>query len=268
MSELPPDAVCLTCGYALRGLPKPVCPECGRAFDPANRLTYYNSIDTWARQMQNMIRPPGRLHCGAVLITTFILLAMMASGLGRVPFRHDDEVTLAALVWLLVLPLATVDVVSRRVYVGRLQRRGLLASGRRPGRWAWLLAPICMLLVTIAMFVSPFELRLLISRPFLEYKASRVQESGRADSTPGVVGLLWVSRVAVVEGTGVKFQLGDAMSRRPRLRGGDHRVALVRDPQERLRPGTRPYTVNLALHLGRTGGWFADLWKDWFIYYW
>ncbi|MCH7591672.1 MAG: hypothetical protein IH989_02675 [Planctomycetes bacterium] len=35
-----PDARCLSCGYLLRGLPEPVCPECARAFDPADPSTF------------------------------------------------------------------------------------------------------------------------------------------------------------------------------------------------------------------------------------
>jgi len=34
------EAVCLDCGYLLRGLPGVICPECGRAFDPNDSSTY------------------------------------------------------------------------------------------------------------------------------------------------------------------------------------------------------------------------------------
>src|SRR5438045_4421546 len=34
-----PIGLCLTCGYALRGLPTPRCPECGREFDPMDPAT-------------------------------------------------------------------------------------------------------------------------------------------------------------------------------------------------------------------------------------
>ena len=34
------DARCITCGYALIGLPKSRCPECGGTFDPADDRTY------------------------------------------------------------------------------------------------------------------------------------------------------------------------------------------------------------------------------------
>jgi hypothetical protein len=35
-----PQMFCKKCGYALVGLDGQVCPECGRAFDPANRKTF------------------------------------------------------------------------------------------------------------------------------------------------------------------------------------------------------------------------------------
>lgn len=37
---IPDTAVCLGCGYSLRGLPRPVCPECGRGFDPSDPATF------------------------------------------------------------------------------------------------------------------------------------------------------------------------------------------------------------------------------------
>ncbi len=40
MEGLPEKAVCLECGYLLRGLPSGRCPECGRSFDPTDPGTY------------------------------------------------------------------------------------------------------------------------------------------------------------------------------------------------------------------------------------
>ena len=34
------QARCLTCGYLLRNLPAPTCPECGREFDPSDPESY------------------------------------------------------------------------------------------------------------------------------------------------------------------------------------------------------------------------------------
>ncbi len=38
--ELPITATCRGCGYLLRGLIEPICPECGRAFDPSDPTSY------------------------------------------------------------------------------------------------------------------------------------------------------------------------------------------------------------------------------------
>lgn len=45
----PDDAYCLGCGYMLRGLTTMVCPECGRAFDPADVSTYRVGETSWKR---------------------------------------------------------------------------------------------------------------------------------------------------------------------------------------------------------------------------
>lgn len=39
-SHFPTSACCLGCGYLLRGLEQPVCPECGRKFDPADPKSF------------------------------------------------------------------------------------------------------------------------------------------------------------------------------------------------------------------------------------
>ena len=40
MEGLPEKAICLECGYLLRGLPRERCPECGRSFVPTDPGTY------------------------------------------------------------------------------------------------------------------------------------------------------------------------------------------------------------------------------------
>ncbi|UCE60974.1 MAG: hypothetical protein JSU63_04325 [Phycisphaerales bacterium] len=44
MEQLPDDAACLKCGYLLRGLPEPRCPECSRSFDPNDPKTYVTPL--------------------------------------------------------------------------------------------------------------------------------------------------------------------------------------------------------------------------------
>jgi len=47
---LPLTARCLGCDYLLRGLPEPMCPECGRPFDPGDPSTYDARPLGWRRR--------------------------------------------------------------------------------------------------------------------------------------------------------------------------------------------------------------------------
>lgn len=38
--------VCIECGYCLKGISSGRCPECGRAFDPADARTYETAMST------------------------------------------------------------------------------------------------------------------------------------------------------------------------------------------------------------------------------
>jgi hypothetical protein len=49
---------CWECGYELRGLPTPRCPECGRAFDP-NDATTMNMGTEVGPVRRWLMRPPG-----------------------------------------------------------------------------------------------------------------------------------------------------------------------------------------------------------------
>ena len=42
-ANTPDDAQCRRCGYLLRGLDDPVCPECGTGFDRADAATFVTS---------------------------------------------------------------------------------------------------------------------------------------------------------------------------------------------------------------------------------
>lgn len=52
-TELPADACCRKCGYLLRGLRTPICPECGQAFDPADAKSY--ELNTLAARRRKWI---------------------------------------------------------------------------------------------------------------------------------------------------------------------------------------------------------------------
>ncbi len=50
---VPEQARCLTCGYLLRELDDPVCPECARRFDPEDKKTY--NADPRKRKRRRLI---------------------------------------------------------------------------------------------------------------------------------------------------------------------------------------------------------------------
>lgn len=65
--DLPRTAVCLDCEYPLRGLGRCVCPECGRAFDPADTRTYSRlGFVTFTR----------KLYRGELVVGMFLLLSI------------------------------------------------------------------------------------------------------------------------------------------------------------------------------------------------
>lgn len=72
MDQTPADnaARCLTCGYLLQGLPDPICPECGRAFDPSDESTFDTRPPGWRRRR--------RIKRGAVALAVAVLLFAFA----------------------------------------------------------------------------------------------------------------------------------------------------------------------------------------------
>lgn len=58
-SKLPASARCKTCGYAVIRLPGNRCPECGRAFDPADPTTFATSGRGWLGDWAVWLRPLG-----------------------------------------------------------------------------------------------------------------------------------------------------------------------------------------------------------------
>jgi hypothetical protein len=51
-----PARFCRRCGYELRGLTSPRCPECGRTFDPNDQRTYLRRpLKRWMRQLKRVV---------------------------------------------------------------------------------------------------------------------------------------------------------------------------------------------------------------------
>lgn len=83
--------LCWECGYSLKGLPTPRCPECGRPFDPADERTM-NMGGEVGGLAGRLMRPPGwSLHllaAVAVLMSLWAAATPMPSGhVGTVVLR-------------------------------------------------------------------------------------------------------------------------------------------------------------------------------------
>ncbi len=201
---LPEDACCLKCGYLLRGLSAPRCPECGREFDPADRSTYGPFV-SWVRRWQRRYSGPPSWPKTTVIIGAS---AWFFEGFTRPCEFRDmalDRWVLLATIWLVVALDYSVTIVASVTY-------GSQMAGVPKGRWydaaaRWALTPAALLLVFLCVASSgPADLRFAVSRPALE-NAARDMLLGKQVHTPRRIGLYWIWRAGVL-GNGVGFKTG------------------------------------------------------------
>ena len=96
----PIDRFCRGCGHPLAGLRSPICPECGRGFDPDDPRTTVDSPKPWRRTIAALVRP---------LIVFNVLVAIsvvVANGRGFDPLL--GYLIAIGLSPVLLLPLAAV----------------------------------------------------------------------------------------------------------------------------------------------------------------
>lgn len=96
---------CLKCGYELRRLPEPICPECGRAFDP-------NDPSTFASPARRRRRSTAS-HVIAFLVPVSLFWIGMITLNLAVQFGHWDAVPLIALPMVLVPTVACLYFATR-----------------------------------------------------------------------------------------------------------------------------------------------------------
>ncbi len=122
----PSKARCLGCGYLLRGLPAPRCPECGRSFDPAIAKTM--SLPGGANSF--LSRP---LPDGAGLITAAAsTLALCMVG------RYSPAAIVGTLLGITVLARIGVE-------VRRAKDRKII---ERPAGWTLSLLLLCLAFIS------------------------------------------------------------------------------------------------------------------------
>ncbi|MEM0915086.1 MAG: hypothetical protein AAGK09_10820 [Planctomycetota bacterium] len=75
------DRYCLDCGYNLRGLHEPRCPECGSWFDPERPSTYYAKGDV----SQELLRQDKTIRTALIAV----LIVLTVAGLPIIYFADD-----------------------------------------------------------------------------------------------------------------------------------------------------------------------------------
>ena len=84
--DVPDHATCLTCGYHLRELTVPRCPECGRQFDPADVMSMNCAGRNAQRRLaHNLGCLPIAAFAVATIVATFLLLSFVYEREGQSP---------------------------------------------------------------------------------------------------------------------------------------------------------------------------------------
>lgn len=103
---LPDSAVCLDCGYLLRGLRDPICPECGRPFDPGDPTTF--NLKPLPRQPWILRASCTILVAGVTIFTVYVKWAASHSALaGPLPLFLTHSLIDKAIGLLITLVLAS-----------------------------------------------------------------------------------------------------------------------------------------------------------------
>lgn len=207
------EGYCWECGYALRGLETPRCPECGRSFDPTDPTTM-NTGRVVGPVTRWLMSPPGRptylLLAGAVLVSLWacvvptrrgefsdvlsqLLLMSPVTWWRRFSgdwWRFDWPIgrfLLAATTWTLVIAVWTVRRVARGVTVRRVSRQkpATFAYWRR-----WLVVPVVFgVTVLVCMTRLPTYAGFWVSKPWLERAAREAASAPGGGVPPRVMGV-------------------------------------------------------------------------------
>lgn len=215
MDTLPDTAVCLGCGYALRGLPARVCPECGGAFDPADPSTWRDlmrprSSRLWLR----WAGPLPRWHKALLILWTIIACDAISLWPYRPAFEIFDLPSIPPPAFLIGLYLSyALRQRANALCVSngwRRFQRGAAAAKSRTVRFCAGALAITLLLMPLSL---PLHVRVVLSMPFLEYKAHGMTPATPSERGYQLIGLFLVERVTPFGDGGMKMVLPSPLAR-------------------------------------------------------
>jgi ABC-type multidrug transport system fused ATPase/permease subunit len=160
------------------GLTEPICPECGRGFDPHNPATW-NDLSKSARWFW-WYGPPGRVFNGYIVFVTVSLVFMASAGGPEDWTGIFGVVAFFCAMFTVMLPVPLVILVAFfiRVVVTYKYRKiwgADVFSGKRNNLWRWSTFPVCIA-ISISLLLWPWSmyLRFTLSRSAFDQAAQQV----------------------------------------------------------------------------------------------
>jgi hypothetical protein len=164
---------CLNCRYDVRGLAAARCPECGRAFDPADATTFAGPLPAW---IARRYRRSGRVVC-------WIPVVCAAAGLLNDAIERDEGI----LMFLFFVASCAVTVTLFRVWLlltvhrrlGRPDRDVRRRAARRLGT-----AVLGLVFTVFAAGGGGLVLRIIVSTPWIVPAARAAIQGGPGTCDP------------------------------------------------------------------------------------
>ena len=189
--------LCLKCRYSLAALPRGVCPECGRAFDPTDPATFY--VPRMLMLSAGWSRAPDRGHFVMAALASFVLLSAYWSVATNMLL-----VSIGAGAWLALLVTAMIRAGMRLVPPSRHRLRLATRQFWRPTSILALAAGFTVFLV---WFEAPLKVRYLLSYPSLRAVADELAASecgvidlqSRGTSPPGAIAAFKIAGGQAIE---------------------------------------------------------------------
>ena len=185
----PPIGLCLTCGYALHGLPTPRCPECGREFDPLDPSTMNmgRELSELAKFVLGPVRwPVSLMSWGAIGVALWY---------ARLP---GGQIAGSSSIWIL-MGLGVLWILWPIVRVIAAKRYGWPTSLLMRGQRLRLAVGVSICLAALAIYYQlPLKAALYVSRPAMDRLATELLDSGNQYADDRWCGVYKATRVGVI----------------------------------------------------------------------
>ena len=162
------DWQCLKCGYQLRGLIEPRCPECGLDFTPGEPWTYRShqaKLEQLAREP--LPTPPGRTFHRLYVASAIALLFGLSAPGGCLFPPSLGLVGLAILAAYWIAKYTRYLAIARRI--SRITKRPM------PSRMGWAFpSQLTLVIVLLCAFEIPLRVGFILNKPFLDRTVRKV----------------------------------------------------------------------------------------------